>query len=186
MKNKKRAVTLNITLTAIFAALCCAATMISVPLPFGYFNLGDVIVLSAAWLLGPLYGAIAAGIGSSLADVLLSFVSYAPATFVIKALMAVAAYALFSVVSKIIKGKKSDVLSSGISAIAAEIIMVAGYFLFEAFVMGYGASGALASIPGNCLQGAVGIVGSTLLFSILIRSRNIRELFGADRNTLGE
>ena len=49
-----------------------------------------------------------------------------------------------------------------ISEIISEIIMVAGYFLFEATIMGYGV-GAAAALPGNTIQGIVGVIISMLL-----------------------
>ena len=50
---------------ALFAAIICVCTLISIPLPIGYFNLGDAAVLLSAWTLGPLYGVVAAAIGSA-------------------------------------------------------------------------------------------------------------------------
>ena len=81
---------------ALFAALAAVATMvIAIPLPGGgYANLGDAVVLLAAFFLPVPYAAVAAGLGTAMADVLLSYTLYAPATFVIKALMALCAGAL--------------------------------------------------------------------------------------------
>ena len=82
-------------MTAAFAALACVATMvIKVPSPTGgYMNLGDTVVLLGGYLLGPAWGALAGSIGPALADVLLGSAIYAPATLVIKAVMAVLAAA---------------------------------------------------------------------------------------------
>ena len=79
-----------IAITGVLAALTCAATMVvRVPSPSGgYMNLGDTLVLLSAWLLGPWYGAAAAGIGSALAD-LIGYPLYAPATLLIKGGMAI-------------------------------------------------------------------------------------------------
>lgn len=156
----------RIAFSAIFAALCCVATFIQVPLPFGYFNLGDIFVLVGAWSLGPLLGALAAGIGSALADLLLGYSAYIPATFVIKALMAVCAYFVYVLLKKLIKTEKLDIVCHGFSAVVGECIMVGGYLLYEAFILGYGA-GALASVGGNCLQGIAGVIGASLLISVL-------------------
>ena len=81
-----------IAITGVLAALTCAATMVvRVPSPSGgYMNLGDTLVLLSAWLLGPWYGAAAAGIGSALAD-LIGYPLYAPATLLIKGGMAIIA-----------------------------------------------------------------------------------------------
>ena len=43
--------------------------------------------------------------------------------------------------------------------------MIAGYFFFEAVVMGFGL-GAAASIPGNAIQGLVGLILAMLLVSV--------------------
>ena len=97
----------RLVFTALFAALCTVGTVvISIPLPFGYFNLGDVFVLLSAWLLGPLYGSIAAAVGSALADILLGFPVYAPATFLIKGIDALVAYTVASFFHFYVSDKK--------------------------------------------------------------------------------
>jgi len=74
-------------LTAVSTALVCAATMViklDIPATRGYFNLGETMVYTVAILFGPLVGAVAGGVGSALADILLAAPIYAPATLVIK------------------------------------------------------------------------------------------------------
>jgi uncharacterized membrane protein len=58
---------------------------ISVPQTRGFFNIGDTMVYVSAFLFGPYVGAFSGGVGSSIADVLLGYSYYAPATLVIKA-----------------------------------------------------------------------------------------------------
>ena len=84
---------LMICMTAMFAALICVATMvIQIPSPLGgYVNFGDCFILVAAWVLGPVYGFAAGGIGSALADAFTGYAHYIPGTFVIKGLIAVMA-----------------------------------------------------------------------------------------------
>ena len=56
-------------LSAMFAALSCAATMvIQIPVAPGYLTFGDGLCLLAGWILGPWYGLAAAGRGSALAE----------------------------------------------------------------------------------------------------------------------
>ena len=51
----------NLIYTAVFAALCCVATLcIAIPLPYGYVNAGDIFVLLSGVCLGPILGGIAA------------------------------------------------------------------------------------------------------------------------------
>ena len=96
MKTKK------MVMAALMAALACIMTMIiKVPSPLkGYVNLGDCIVLVAGWMFSPTYGVLAAGIGSAMADVFSGYLLYAPATFVIKGLMALTAYYGYKLCSK--------------------------------------------------------------------------------------
>lgn len=138
---------------ALFAALTCIMTLIvQIPAPTGHVNLGDVGVLLSAWVLGPLWGGAAAGVGSALAD-LLSWPAYAPATLVIKFIMAALAALIFRAANK--QGRRYVGMMLG--AVAAELIMVGGYFFFESAVLAVGAAAA-ASIPFNLVQGAVGAV----------------------------
>ncbi len=152
----------KLTYTALFAAVIFLATAVfPIALPFGYVNMGDAFVLAAAAVLGPYLGAVSAGLGSALADLFLGYGIYAPATFVIKALMAVAAWAILQLLSR---GRLPEIVRCVLSAICAEAVMVLGYFAFESCL--YGVSGALASIAGNCLQGAFAIVAFTVIHRV--------------------
>lgn len=78
----------DLAVTAVFTALVCAATMmfsIYVPATEGFFNIGESMVFMSALLFGPVVGAFAGGVGSMLADILLGFSHYAPATLIVKA-----------------------------------------------------------------------------------------------------
>jgi len=78
----------RLSATAILTALVTAATMvfsISVPQTRGFFNIGETMVYTSAFLFGPLVGSFSGGVGSMLADLLLGYPHYAPATLVIKA-----------------------------------------------------------------------------------------------------
>ena len=163
MKDKKSK---TLVLAGLFAALCCVGTFISLPMPVtnGYVNLGDPFVLSAGFVLGPLWGALAGGIGSMLTDLLLGYTVYAPATLIIKGLVAFLAAVIFEALQK--KTSVKPLASAVIAAIPAEIVMVLGYFLYEAFILGYGLA-ATGSILGNCGQGLCGIVIAAILSKIL-------------------
>lgn len=156
---------------AVLAAFACVATMIiKIPSPFkGYLNMGDCIVLLSGWMLSPIYGFLAAGIGSALADVFLGYVTYAPATFVIKGMVAVIAFYIF----KLFENRFKKLGSWIISGVLAEIFMVVGYFVFEAFL--YGFTPSLVNIPANGVQGIVGIIVGVALAKILKRFDNISE-----------
>lgn len=163
----------TLVLSALMAALCTLLTLvIRIPSPVGgYLNLGDCAVLLSAWLLGPAAGAAAAGLGSALAD-LLGYPLYAPATLVIKALMAAAAGSVFRILTR----KKAPGLAAGVvSGVLAEAIMVGGYFLFEAWVLGLGAA-AVLNVPANLMQGVLGIAAAGMTAAVLRSSRAFSRL----------
>jgi len=158
----------NCVTAAMLAALTCIFTMV-VKVPTigtnGYVNIGDAVVLLSAWVLGNPYGALAAGIGSAMADLLSGYAAYVPGTFVIKFSMAFVCYLVLKGSVKIgIPGKASYVLSG----IVAELIMVFGYFLYEAGPLGYGMAAA-ASIPSNMIQGGTCLVLGCMLAVALSR-----------------
>lgn len=159
--------TQKIVMAAMLAALCCVATMIiKIPSPLkGYLNLGDCIVLLSGWILSPLYGFLAAGLGSALADVFSGYVTYAPATFIIKGLMALIAYFGF----KILQNKIGNLPSRIISGIVAEVIMVLGYFVFEGFL--YGFIPSIVNIPANAMQGLAGIILGIIIIKVFEKNR---------------
>ena len=159
--------TQKITMASLFAALVCIATMlIQIPSPLkGYLNLGDCVVLAAGWMLSPVYGFLAAGIGSALADIFSGYVMYAPATFLIKGLMSVTAYYGFYTMYRKI-GEFSARLLGGI---AAEILMIMGYFWFESVLYGMGASAL--NIPANAVQGTAGLALGLVLVKALKKNR---------------
>lgn len=159
---------LKLITAALFTAIICVATyVVQIPMPAtgGYVNLGDCFVLTAGIFLGAGYGALAAGLGSALADMIAGYMQYAPATFVIKALMAVVVCLIYKALKKTFTGGLSAVAKL-IAAVAAEAVMVLGYFGYEAVILQYGL-GAAASIPGNILQGAVGAAAAIALVTAL-------------------
>ena len=185
----------KLVMAALFAALTTVMTMvIRIPSPMsGYVNLGDCAVLLSAWILGPGLGCAAAGIGSMLAD-LLGYPLYAPGTLVVKGLMALAAGLL---VRRLRRGESSHVaLAAGLlfrqlrrgesshalpallaSGAAGEVVMVAGYFLYEAAPIPVGLGlGALANVPFNLVQGVFGLVSAGAVYLALFRARALARL----------
>ena len=170
MNNDK---TKKLVWAGLFTALTTVATIIPIPLrlsPNGYVNVGDALVIVSAFLLSPAWGALAAGLGAALADVLLSYFVYSPATLVIKALMALAA----GFVLRRFK-TKNTMVPAALGSITAEIIMVLGYFAYDSLI--YGVNGAIADLPGNCIQGAFGAIAGTALFLALLRIPYVKKTF---------
>ncbi len=152
---------------ALIAALACVATMIiKIPSPLnGYLNLGDAIVLFAGWAISPVYGFAATAIGSALADVFSGYAIYAPATFLIKGVMALVAFYGFKLLTK----KIPNLASRIISGIAAEAVMIGGYYIFEGFMYGFAPS--LVNIPANAVQGVAGLIVGVLLIKIFEKTK---------------
>lgn len=168
----------SMVLAALMAALCCVATMvISIPTPLtgGYVNLGDCFVLLSGWMLGPWYGFAAAGIGSAMADILLSYAHYAPGTFLIKGLMALTAALIFRFSQK---NNKLDYLRRILSAVAAELMMIVGYFGYAGLILGKDWAVALTSVPDNAIQALVGIVAAMALCGVADLSALLRKHSG--------
>lgn len=159
--------TKKLVMSALLAALVCIATMVvKIPSPLkGYLNLGDCIVLTAGWILSPVYGFLAAGIGSALADLFAGYVVYAPVTFAIKGLMAVGAFYIFHYTHK----KTGELPARVISGTAAELLMILGYYVFEGIL--YGFQAAAVNIPANGIQGLAGLMIGIVLITSLEKSR---------------
>ncbi|PWM15374.1 MAG: hypothetical protein DBX57_02890 [Clostridia bacterium] len=161
----------HLVLAALFAALTYVATnIIRVPIPAtdGYINLGDCVVLLGAFLLGPVYGAAAGGIGSALADILSGYAVFAPGTFVIKALIAVIAALIMKALGS--KTKAAPIVAS----IAGEAWMLLGYFLYESIFLGYGLAAA-GSIGGNAIQAVAGVILAAALYAVLSKVPQIKK-----------
>lgn len=154
--------TKKIVFTSLFAALCCVLTMIiKIPSPLGgYINLGDAAVLTSGYFLGGAYGFLASGVGALLADVFSGYIIYAPATFVIKGIMAL----VISYFGK--KNKKGHLV---IGALLSELVMASGYYIFEGFLYGFRES--LVNIPANIIQALLGAVVGLILIDLFKRSK---------------
>ena len=164
----------RIVMTALFAALACVATMsIRIPTPAtsGYIHPGDAIVILSGVILGPIWGLLAAGIGSAMADLLGGYFIYVPITFAVKGIIAWIAGILYQRIGRTSKSQCTAVILGGI----ADILLVAGgYFACELPL--YGLSAAMAGIPANLLQGLGGLIIAFVLYPLLLAVPDIRQL----------
>lgn len=163
----------KIVWAGLFAALTAVATLIMFPVPSmtnGYVNAGDSLVILSAFLLGPGWGALAAGLGSALADLLYGYYIYIPATFIIKGLMALAAGAILKR-----SAKNAKIFPAILAAILAELIMLGGYLGYETLL--YGFYGAVGSLIGNGIQAVFGAVVGVVLYVSLRRIPYVRDNF---------
>lgn len=111
-----------------------------------------------------------------LADLLSGYVYYAPGTLVIKGVVALVAAVVFRALRS-----KSDKrgLAQIVSGILGECIMVAGYFGYACLLLQKGLLAA-ASIPGNLVQGGVGIAAATAGLSSTASGRQLPGLLRGD------
>jgi uncharacterized membrane protein len=149
---------------AILAAVTTVLTrVVQVPLPArGYINLGDVAIVFTAITLGPFSGAISGGLGTALADLLSGpYAFWAPISLVVHGLQGL----LVGVIARIRPGNVGLQILGGIVG----MIMMAGGYL-AAGVPIEGAGPALTEVPGNLIQGGVGVVLGLLVAAAVIRA----------------
>ena len=154
----------NLCFGGVLAALVFVATrflVLPVPMTNGYVHLGDALVLLGAALCGPV--AVPAGaLGSMLSDLLSGYTVYALPTFIIKGLVALVALCAF---------RQQRLWLRALLLLAAEAVMVAGYFVCEAFLMGMGLGTAVADLGGNAIQGLSGVVLALALAPVAAQVR---------------
>ncbi|MDD5987169.1 MAG: ECF transporter S component [Eubacteriales bacterium] len=170
---KRKSKTYDLVMTAMMMGLILLMTfIIRIPIPAtkGYIHLGDCMIFMAVLILGWKRGALAAGVGSALADLLGGYGNYAPVTLIVKAAMA-AVVGLF-IEAAIRKGFSDRGLRvmEIIGMVLGGAVMCAGYYVAEGFMYGNWLV-PLASVPMNILQFVVGIVIASLLAAALYKTR---------------
>ncbi len=152
--------TAKLVRAALMTAIVMALTLIVLPLPVsqGYINLGDAGVYTAAAAVGGAWGIAAAALGSLLADLVLGYSLYAPATLLIKGLAAL--FALLAL--RHLKGLWRLLCFAGCG-----IFIAGGYFLFEGLFVSGSFAAALVNLPFNLIQGAVGAALGYVLVGFL-------------------
>lgn len=157
----------KLVFASMMAALICVTTMLfPIPLGAGYVFVSDCFVLLAAWLLPTWHAAAAAGIGSALGDLFTSAAIYAPATLVIKIIMVLIA---------------ANIRSRLLGGILAELWMVLGYFLYATAVIYQGIAAPLTSVPGNLVQGGIGLAAGLVLYRAVQNTKLLEVFHGKDK-----
>lgn len=154
-----RSTTSALVLTAVLIALATLLTMYTkIPVPGirGYFNVGDVVIMTSALLLGRKYGAYIGAIGPALADLFLGYAVFVPITFVVKGIEGYLVGTLYN---------KPTYGNALWATIAGAIIMVLGYFIAEYFVFDPGV--AFIAIWVNSIHAGISVIISMILYAIL-------------------
>jgi uncharacterized membrane protein len=149
----------KITVAAVFASLVFVVTSQIPPIPIpatsGYFNIGETTIYIAALVFGPLVGALSGGIGSALSDAFLGFGLFAPGTLFIKGGEGL----IVGFLNTVLRRRISNLtVCATIAVIVGGLEMVAGYFIYEQFVIKYPFAVALAEVPFNIVQLLIGLV----------------------------
>jgi uncharacterized membrane protein len=139
--------TRNVVLGALFIAIVTLMTFVNVPLfgpQGGLIHLGYVALFPIAILYGRYLGLIAGGVGMALFDVLSGWSAWAPGTFVIVGLIGYVVGRLTT--------NKSGLVNIVLAMTVGSLISIGGYFLYNAFVMGFGVESASVSLIGDSLK----------------------------------
>ena len=170
----------GICIAGVLTAMTVVMTVFTrIPAAYGYFNLGDTVILLAGAAYGRYTGAFAGAVGSALADIFTGAYIFAPISFIVKGVEGYAA-------GRIASGKRAIVAPSNagrgarltVSLAVGACAMVAGYFLAEASVLSlfdsaFGLSAAIAELPVNVVQGAVSAVLARVAVEGLKRTKII-------------
>ncbi len=153
------------TTAMMICIIMVSIALFRIPIPFtqGYVNLSDAMVFMGVIILGWKYGAVAAGMGSMLGDLLSGFPMWAPWSLAIKAGMAI----IFGLIIRSACAEKA--VSSRrfmtveiLGMILAGCFMCAGYYFAEGIMYGNWVV-ALLGIPWNAGQALLGTTLAVVL-----------------------
>ncbi len=144
----------------LMTAIVLALTLIYIPLPIsqGYVNFGDAGVYASAVYIGGGWGVLAAALGSALADLVLGYSIYIPATFIIKG--AAAAVALLFL-------KRMHGFARFFGILICGILIALGYFIYEALIVLGSLDAALVNLPFNAIQAVIGAIAGYAIIKLI-------------------
>ena len=141
-----------LVMTAIMTALVMSVTLFTkIPLPTGYLNLGDFVVMIAACIMPFRMAAFAAGVGSAMAD-LAGYPMYAIFTFFIK---------IVEVLIVVRFAKLLDTKYRFVPFVLASLSMLILYGLVDAFFASqfeYIGVSMLSNLPQGLASSALAII----------------------------
>lgn len=150
--------TRKLTVTAVLLAMnvIMSSSVLSVPVPGGHMYLNDVIIVTAAILLDPLYAMFVGGVGAFLGDLIF----YPTPMFVSLVTHGLQALVVSLFARKLMKAK--PVAGSVVGSVLGLVITVTGYSLGRAFIYSTPAY-AVMKFPFQILQTLVGSALALLL-----------------------
>jgi uncharacterized membrane protein len=156
---------LNARLIAIIGVLIAIVFVttffIRVPMVAGYVHLGDTAIYMAAFLFGPIVGALAGAFGTGLADLATgAYANYAPGSFVIHGVQGLVAGWL---------AWRGDTKRMILAVVVGGAILIGGYFIYDLAILRIGLGAASGGLAFNFWQAVSGGVLSIPLV-LAIRS----------------
>jgi len=156
----RRSTPFLVAIGAIMIAVTTVFTMlVRIPIPAtqGYFNFSSVAITFSAFSFGPWVGLVSGGLGAAIADVIGGYPQWA--------ILTLFAHGLEGLVAGLL-GYRKRLPGLILAWLAGGLVMVAIYFLGEGLVLtGWGP--AVAEVPANLLQSAVGaVVGIPLFYGV--------------------
>jgi len=134
---KKSSTSMMIASAGIMAAFVYAMTSISIPMPkpLGVWHIGGIASFIVAIFYGPFVGAFACGVGAMIFDIWnplwgSSYITYAPATLVIRGLMGFLLGKLRRTIPA--KSRTSELIAMVIASVEKNF----GYFIFDYALFG--------------------------------------------------
>ena len=156
----------KVVIGGLLAAVVFVATCLSFPNGVGgYTHLGDAMIVLAVMFVGGKRGALSAGLGAMLADLILGYAMWAPISLVSKALMAL-------IIGSILKSKLFG-MSGRVRwfvAVLAGVIFETICYSAAGFCLEGGIGGAIAEAGGMVIQGGLAIVVGLILSEALQKS----------------
>lgn len=149
----------TIALAGMMLALVFVLTWLAkIPVLSGYIHLGDAAIYAASFLFGPIVGLFAAAFGTAFADLASGYGAWAPASFIFHGLQGLVAGYM---------GWRRGLTAMVGAAVVGGAIVVAGYFVYEAVILGVGVGPASAFLGPNTLQVVVGgVLGIILVMAV--------------------
>ncbi len=152
----------QIVFGGLFIAIVFVATyFIQIPttgISGGLIHLGNIAMFSIALKYGKKYGALSGGIGMMLFDIFSAWFAWAPATFVVSGLIGF----VIGFVAQDKNVQVSKLWKNIVAILLGAVVMLTGYFFFEAVILGVGWA-AIAGVPGNLVQLAIGLIALGLV-----------------------
>lgn len=135
----------------VFAALVFVSSMISIPIPVAIgsvtrIHLGNIFCLLSGFILGPVGGGLAAGLGSALYDLTNpAYIASAPFTFLFKFVLACVC-GLVAYIGNHRGGSHKLNIAAAVSGSAAYMILYLGKSFVEGLLLGSPAAVVLPAV----------------------------------------